>query len=674
MLNKEELDLSRIPQHVAIIMDGNGRWAKLRGQERSYGHQAGAETVHVIAEEASKLGIKYLTLYTFSTENWNRPSNEVAALMALLFDSIEEETFMKNNISFRVIGDLTKLPDNVRERLETCIAHTANNTGMSLVLAISYSSRWEITEAARRLAALVQKGELTPEQAQDPNNIEGLIISAYSILDGQMDDASSGLNSGCSNWQFGDVISDDTYKGGGGTGDQNPIHLMEIFHIDPTIQDYNRKWLALYEGVNRCNQAIRILKGSDYDKKETRIAEMRFLRAHFYFNLKIIYNQIPYFDESVSDPSAFASISNKEYTSDQLWEKILNDFKAAYEGLPDSQPDVARPCKMTARAYMAKVYLFQGKWQECATATDEVINSGKYQLLPDFRNIFLPENDNCPEILFSVQASINDGSPNNYNGNPGDRLLPPGGPYPNYGFLRPSQNLVNAYKTDSNGLPLEDGIDVSENDYVDTRLDHTVARPGIMFLDVQLYDWTPREATVYGPYSPKKRIVSKNSSYYLAIWPYVNALNVYIIRYADVLLWRAEAAIELGDLATGLKYINQVRERAMNSQTVKTADGTADAAKYRIGLYPSFSDKEEAIRALRTERRLEFALEGERFFDLVRWGIASDVMNTYFEHEKTFRSHLQNARFIKGTHEYGPIPQAVIDLAKNGIIEQNPGY
>ena len=127
MLNKEELDLSRIPQHVAIIMDGNGRWAKLRGQERSYGHQAGAETVHVIAEEASKLGIKYLTLYTFSTENWNRPSNEVAALMALLFDSIEEETFMKNNISFRVIGDLTKLPDNVRERLETCIAHTAND-------------------------------------------------------------------------------------------------------------------------------------------------------------------------------------------------------------------------------------------------------------------------------------------------------------------------------------------------------------------------------------------------------------------------------------------------------------------------------------------------------------------------------------------------------------------
>ena len=158
MSYKEEIDLNRIPQHVAIIMDGNGRWAKQRGHERSYGHQAGAETVHVIAEEAAKLGVRYLTLYTFSTENWNRPSDEVAALMGLLFDSIEEETFMKNNISFRVIGDIEKLPANVQQRLNS------HNTGMCLVLALSYSSRWEITEAARQIADLVQKGELKPEQ------------------------------------------------------------------------------------------------------------------------------------------------------------------------------------------------------------------------------------------------------------------------------------------------------------------------------------------------------------------------------------------------------------------------------------------------------------------------------------------------------------------------------
>lgn len=165
----EQIDFSRIPQHVAIIMDGNGRWAKQRGHERSFGHQAGAETVHVIAEEAARLGIKYLTLYTFSTENWNRPSDEVAALMSLLFDSIEEETFMKNNISFRIIGDINKLPENVQERLNACVKHTSHNTGMSLVLALSYSSRWELTEATRQIAESVQKGEITPEEITSKN-------------------------------------------------------------------------------------------------------------------------------------------------------------------------------------------------------------------------------------------------------------------------------------------------------------------------------------------------------------------------------------------------------------------------------------------------------------------------------------------------------------------------
>lgn len=164
MSYKETIDTNRIPQHVAIIMDGNGRWAKQRGYERSYGHQVGAETVHIIAEEAARMGVKYLTLYTFSTENWNRPSDEIAALMSLLFDSIEEETFMKNNISFRIIGDIDKLPDNVQQRLNTCVEHTSHNTGMSLVLALSYSSRWEITEAARQIAHLVREGRLAAEE------------------------------------------------------------------------------------------------------------------------------------------------------------------------------------------------------------------------------------------------------------------------------------------------------------------------------------------------------------------------------------------------------------------------------------------------------------------------------------------------------------------------------
>ena len=167
MTYREQLDMTRIPSHIAIIMDGNGRWAKQKGHVRSFGHQAGAETVHVIAEEAARLGVKYLTLYTFSTENWNRPVDEVSALMALLMDSIEEETFMKNNIRFRIIGDMSKMPTDVLNRLNQCIERTSVNTGMTLVLALSYSSRWEITDTIKQIATKVKEGDLLVEDITD---------------------------------------------------------------------------------------------------------------------------------------------------------------------------------------------------------------------------------------------------------------------------------------------------------------------------------------------------------------------------------------------------------------------------------------------------------------------------------------------------------------------------
>ena len=178
MLYQDQIDKTRIPSHIAIIMDGNGRWAKQRGQIRTFGHQAGAETVHVIAEEAARLGVKYLTLYTFSTENWNRPVDEVAALMSLLMDSIEEETFMKNNISFRIIGDTAKLPENVLERLNRCIERTSVNTGMCLTLALSYSSRWEITDAVRQIASRVSAGDLKADEITD-QTVDGFLATHY---------------------------------------------------------------------------------------------------------------------------------------------------------------------------------------------------------------------------------------------------------------------------------------------------------------------------------------------------------------------------------------------------------------------------------------------------------------------------------------------------------------
>ena len=159
----EELDMKRIPQHIAIIMDGNGRWAMERGKERSYGHQAGVDTVRRITSECTRLGVKFLTLYTFSTENWNRPTDEIAALMGLVLTSLEDEIFMKNNVRFQVIGDIGRLPKEVQLKLQETMEHTAKNDAMTMVVALSYSARWEMTEAARKIAAQVQKGELKME-------------------------------------------------------------------------------------------------------------------------------------------------------------------------------------------------------------------------------------------------------------------------------------------------------------------------------------------------------------------------------------------------------------------------------------------------------------------------------------------------------------------------------
>ncbi len=146
-----------IPQHIAIIMDGNGRWAMERGKERSYGHQAGVEAVRRITAECVRLGVKYLTLYTFSTENWNRPADEIAALMGLVLSSLEDEIFMKNNVRFRVIGDIKRLPESVQQKLRETMDHTAANDAMTMVVALSYSSRWEITNAVRSMVTDILK-------------------------------------------------------------------------------------------------------------------------------------------------------------------------------------------------------------------------------------------------------------------------------------------------------------------------------------------------------------------------------------------------------------------------------------------------------------------------------------------------------------------------------------
>jgi undecaprenyl diphosphate synthase len=162
---KAQIDLGKLPRHIAIIMDGNGRWAKEQGQDRLFGHFHGVESVRDIVEGSAELGIEYLTLYAFSTENWDRPEQEVTGLMELLVDTIRKEvpTLNRNNIKLHVIGDMGMLPAYAQQELREALDETAVNTGLNLIMALSYSSRWELVNAVRAIADGVKKGLIEPE-------------------------------------------------------------------------------------------------------------------------------------------------------------------------------------------------------------------------------------------------------------------------------------------------------------------------------------------------------------------------------------------------------------------------------------------------------------------------------------------------------------------------------
>ena len=177
----DNIDLARVPRHVAIIMDGNGRWARRQGKDRSVGHKAGVDALHTTLEAAKAIGIKYLTVYTFSTENWNRPKQEVDTLMNLIVWGVERETpgMIRNGVRLQVVGDLGRLPDFARERMQKCIDDTAGGRDITLIIALSYSSRWELTEAARRLARDVEAGRLAPDDIDETTFAHALATSEW---------------------------------------------------------------------------------------------------------------------------------------------------------------------------------------------------------------------------------------------------------------------------------------------------------------------------------------------------------------------------------------------------------------------------------------------------------------------------------------------------------------
>ena len=556
------------------------------------------------------------------------------------------------------------------------------------------------------------QGSLSDGVMNSPEAIELLVNAAYASLYGMTNEQGDPCMRPTTNWSYGEVRADNAYKGGGGEGDVWDVHAMETFQMQSNNGNLDGKWFNLYSLISRCNSALRVLKAADpneYKDRDMRIAEVKVIRAHHYFELVRLFNKVPYIDEDLK-VSEYVDVPNDQFTRKEHLARIAGDLLDAAENLPEKQDEVGRINRNIALAYAAKVKLYEAYEQD--EETHAVTNVNKqllrevvdlidqvkgYDLLKDFQQLDMIAYENGPESVFSVQYSMNDGSSDGGRINWSNLLNSPGGnsPYHGDGFFLPSQDLINAYQTDENGLPVFDYqsrpdygvvefIDETHQNLsnteptVDPRLDFVVGRPTITY---KTYRETPcqswvRDRGVYGHNCAKRFWVSPESPDMIKGWPWgASELNWQIIRYADLLLYKAEALIELGeDLETARQLINRVRQRAMDSEYVKDFNNPEkDAANYKIGLYPAEGwTQDYARQALRTEMRLEKALEGERFFDLVRWGIAKDVMTRYFEAEKDQRVYYQVAKFDAG-EEYFPIPVAQYNFSL-GRYTQNYGY
>ena len=555
------------------------------------------------------------------------------------------------------------------------------------------------------------QGYLSASGLTSSTAVDGLATAAYAGIANDWWDAPI-----TSNWEWGSVRSDDAYKGGGGLTDQGQLNVYEQFYLLNSSNSgsgdfgFPGVWIRAYAAISRCNAALRALNNitdAEFPQRESRIGEMHFLRGHMFFLLKVLFNRVPWFDENSTD-AQIAVIPNT-MSSDSLWQKIEGDFKTARDLLPPTHPgQPGRANQLSAQTYLAKAFLYHAYAQDASynvvsmntayldsvvTLTNNVINSGQYSLNTDFAYNFLDGHDNGPESIFAIQYSINDGT------QIGGRLsmstslnyFAGAAQYGCCAFHIPSQNLVNAFGTDANGLPkfntfnnaaLTDDSLTSNGSYVDPRIDHTVGIANHPFkYNAALpyeHSWE-RDNGDYGGFGTMKELQLATCACFKKLGPfYGTSVNMDVLRYDDVILMQAEAQIQLGNPMAALPLINQIRARAAQiSPLVQTLSGT-NPSNYKIGLYnPGVNiaawDQPAAFLALQWERRMEFAMEGYRFFDLVRWGMAAQTINNFFSIEKTRHGFLANAQFTHGIHEYFPIPQEQI-VFTNGLYTQNPGY
>jgi len=543
------------------------------------------------------------------------------------------------------------------------------------------------------------QGVLDSDMVKDPSNVDNLVISAYAVFTTAED-----VNSSFSMWNF-DVRSDDAYKGGNGTSDGDVFHQLEIEQgVLTTNWNINDMWVRLYNCISRVNSAISVLEttSDSYQLKAQRLGEMKFLRAYAHFLLKRLYKNIPFIMDANLKQEDYNTLSNTEFNNDEGWQQIINDVEYAYNVLPVKQTDKGRPSKAAAAAFLTKAYLYKAYRQDDAASNQvtsinredllkvieysnpDIYSAGGFDLEPDFHNNFRPETqyENGVESIWAMQYSINDGTKyGNLNWSYG--LIVPNIPGVTDGgcdFYKPSQNLVNAYRTDADGHPFIDTFNNKDYDLTqdaDPRLFLTVGLTGLPYEFNSKYmmdassTWS-RSNGLYGYYVTLKQNVDPDCGYMVKGSWWGTPMNRIVFRYADVLLERAEAYAQLNETGEAIKLVNKIRLRAKQS-TGMIANYPSDyGVKFNISTYNGSYSQEDALKIVKMERRLEMGMESERFFDLVRWGEAEKVLNKYFAEETNNCSIYGDAHFTADKNEYLPIPFSQV-AASDGHYTQNIG-
>ena len=533
-------------------------------------------------------------------------------------------------------------------------------------------------------------GALSDASLQNATGVDLLLVGAYSMLDGIRQNHGADWHIAADNWWM-DVLADDAHKGST-DGDQADLLALELYTWDTTNPYLENNWRAIFAGINRSNSVINLINTSEDPSLFTvEMAQARFLRGHYNFELQKKWVNVPY----ISDENFAASEFNQP-NSGPIWSQIEADFAYAAANLPVSRggtySEPGKPIRSTAFAYHGKAMLYQSKWSEALTSLENTINSGDYALASDYFSNWRSDGENGPGMVFAIQFAADGGQ--SFQGNRGGTLNMPIGPMTGglcCGFYQPTQNLANAFQTDSNGLPLSNwassdiandaGIETAEPftphaGNLDPRIDYTIARRGVEFNGFGTF--TGKEnirasfTDISGPYMTKKNFYTAgdDSNRGTGGWgEQRTGINYHIIRYADVLLMAAEAAAESGDLEKARGYVNQVRLRAKNSPT---ADSSPN---YVIDTYNSpWTDASAARTAVRHERRIELGVEGHRLFDLRRWGNMVETLNTYIQHEgRTIPPFAARVNAVSSKHTALPIPLNAIDSSE-GALTQNPGH